>query len=838
MLTTVVRIGGGADYYWYELLAATEVGVDGLLLNHDAKMVKLLAVREDFLGTAEAIAKTRSRFEQEFNLLQIGLPGICRGYEILQLPIGDSSIAVQAIVMDRVPGENLEEYLKRNGAIDEKRARRWLSQLLTTLQKLHQQGIQHRDIKPSNIIVSGSGLAEQLTIIDLGIAKDWSQNGNTTNTVSGSFGYIDPLYANGDRSYQNDSDLYSLAKTMLRLLTNKQMETIGNDWLPFVQHPPLSPEFIKMIDRAMSIDPQKRFTSAQQWQQQLQPSKLSQRMRQLIALVLGCLGMGIILVKFLFFNSNSPRREFVPLHTICNIPEINCGENPWQLKSDRQGGGAVSSGIQTDFIESGSADGIKRSKAITRLEEKRNKAQDEPAILISLNNAKLYRDKANGKLLSKNIYTILVAVPDQTPETTMGEISRRILHGVAKIQESFNKESKDWKLHVAVLSDKDIKKGAEGIAEEIAKRLDNNFVGVIGHYSSTKTFELLPAYNKHNIFLLSPSASRTNAGEADGVSSFARLVDSTRVASNKMIDVLRSQVYERGNCDGLEVQMVYENDGSFSMSFAEELKDAISSSLNLTLLGELSICSSGCDNKTDLKKPLDRSVVPALLKKALAASKSPKQCQSVALIPGAYAMENHADTLKEITKVIPQETALIGHDTIYDRDFLQYLGNSRANSNFIVIPWHPMNLLSNKKWLGIRSGIYRKLIDEEYPKDMQDLDWRIITSADATEVYIEAVNRRIKQGDKAQTIREIIKNPDFQANGVSGLIRFDSIDKFNRRGTQMVTAVKSIPYCKDKKKSAAVPLNYRDPRQPIRVNGQRETPLANCYEPLPASYLK
>ena len=65
-------------------------------------------------------------------------------------------------VMDYIKGENLEQYVLKNGPVTQKECYRWACQLCEAVQYLHQEtsekpAIIHCDIKPGNIMITRSG---------------------------------------------------------------------------------------------------------------------------------------------------------------------------------------------------------------------------------------------------------------------------------------------------------------------------------------------------------------------------------------------------------------------------------------------------------------------------------------------------------------------------------------------------------------------------------------------------------------------------------------------------------------------------------------------------------
>jgi serine/threonine protein kinase len=205
---------------------------------------------------------TISRFDREADLLKNyrieGLPQVEQGgYFPIEFP--NNPIPANCLVMEKIPGLNLEQWLKQHGAIDERRAIDWLKQVTTILERLHSNNFIHRDIKPSNIMYRNSD--NRIFLIDLGAVRLINQNiDEQTTTTIGSFPYMAPEQYKGKADFK--SDFYALGRTFVHLLTNKNPSQIEQDTqeklLWRTESTPVSDRFATLIDSLLERKPDKR----------------------------------------------------------------------------------------------------------------------------------------------------------------------------------------------------------------------------------------------------------------------------------------------------------------------------------------------------------------------------------------------------------------------------------------------------------------------------------------------------------------------------------------------------------------------------------------------------
>lgn len=118
------------------------------------------------------------------------------------------------LVMDYVPGRNLELIINTNGPLSSEKVVCIAIHCCEVLDYLHnrQEPIIYRDLKPSNLMLTPDG---QVIFIDFGIARQFMPKEVATRVVTA--GYSPPEQYFGKP--ETRSDIYSLGATMSHLLT-------------------------------------------------------------------------------------------------------------------------------------------------------------------------------------------------------------------------------------------------------------------------------------------------------------------------------------------------------------------------------------------------------------------------------------------------------------------------------------------------------------------------------------------------------------------------------------------------------------------------------------------
>jgi serine/threonine protein kinase len=173
-----------------------------------------------------ANAKSLKRFEQRAKTaVSLKNNRIAHMLDIQLTPEGQVFI-----VMENLKGESLEDLLAKSGHLSPDQAIDIFIQSCEALEYAHNEDILHRDLKPSNImLVEGIGLSEEVKLVDFGIAKLLSEEGDDvkssgyitrTREVFGSPMYMSPEQCMG-KKLDARSDIYSLGCVMYETLTGK-----------------------------------------------------------------------------------------------------------------------------------------------------------------------------------------------------------------------------------------------------------------------------------------------------------------------------------------------------------------------------------------------------------------------------------------------------------------------------------------------------------------------------------------------------------------------------------------------------------------------------------------
>ncbi len=160
------------------------------------------------------------------------------------------------LAMEFVEGRQFQDW-RRGVGIREQLA--VLRDVALAVHHANQSGIVHRDLKPANVIVDGNNRPH---VTDFGLAKalapEFSRSITTSGLIVGTPAYMSPEQAQGLRSVDGRSDVYSLGVMLYEILTDQppfKAETAMQLLVKVVEHPPQPPSTVVQSDGHPARDP-------------------------------------------------------------------------------------------------------------------------------------------------------------------------------------------------------------------------------------------------------------------------------------------------------------------------------------------------------------------------------------------------------------------------------------------------------------------------------------------------------------------------------------------------------------------------------------------------------
>ncbi|HUR93351.1 MAG TPA: serine/threonine-protein kinase [Gemmatimonadales bacterium] len=154
------------------------------------------------------------------------------------------------LVMELLDGMNLEQLVRRDGALPAARVAHILRQVCDSLQEAHDAGLVHRDIKPANIHVGRVGRRDDFVkVLDFGLVKSLAGAGGDDSMASvagmalGTPAFMAPEMVHNE-AVDGRADLYSLGCVAYYLLTGHLVfegETAIQTILMHLQQDPVPP---------------------------------------------------------------------------------------------------------------------------------------------------------------------------------------------------------------------------------------------------------------------------------------------------------------------------------------------------------------------------------------------------------------------------------------------------------------------------------------------------------------------------------------------------------------------------------------------------------------------
>ncbi|MGF2686193.1 protein kinase domain-containing protein [Marinobacter sp. DUT-3] len=253
----------------YEIEREIGRGAMGVVyLGKDPRIARTVAIKT--LGyqafEEKELADLKARFFREAEAAgRLNHPAIVTVYDVGE----ETDLAY--IAMDYAQGRPLSDFGRAGGLLPLATTLDIVARVADALEYAHARKIVHRDIKPGNIIYNPD--SGEVKITDFGIAKIADDSRTRTGSVMGSPLYMSPEQLKGQK-VSGASDIYSLGVTLYRLVSGEtpyQGDTLASLTYQILNrrprsvreyNPELSNGVVRLINKAIQRDPDKRFASA------------------------------------------------------------------------------------------------------------------------------------------------------------------------------------------------------------------------------------------------------------------------------------------------------------------------------------------------------------------------------------------------------------------------------------------------------------------------------------------------------------------------------------------------------------------------------------------------
>ena len=651
--------------------------------------------------------------------------------------LGNGFRKLQCLVMEKIEGQNLEQWLEENQPISQDKALNWLQQLVEILDKVHRQGLWHRDIKPSNIMLKPDG---QLVLIDFGSV-------GIGPTIIISAEYTAPEQIKGQTVLQ--SDFYALGRTFVYLLTGKRPNELPKTsatgqliWGDIASN--ISLNLASLIDDLIARLPENRPQNTEVILQRIRDikngagtriAKATPKFQVYLKVRAWRIGAAIVL----FGVITTTAFQLIPCSFLgnfksCPVPygdNLSFGEEiliPGSANSEKQGG--------VKAFKQGNYD-----KAVNLLQEARSSDKTDPETLIYLNNAQIEAQKAQA-------YTIAVAAPLKTSQEALNS-GLEMLRGVAQAQAEFN-QRRNGAAGIKVLIGDDANRADQ--AKQIAKSLVNQegVLAVVGHFTSDLTIAAGDVYQQNQLVFVSPTSTSEDLSavwKSYNPNFFFRTVPSDRFTAQALAKYLPQQANQETTA------VFYNSSSKYSNSLLKEFRSSFQVTGG-TIVDEVDLYTANINSR----QAIDRA--------------GKKEAKVLVLFPNS-----ESQILNKAIKLIKANQCryfMVGGDTVYSPEIQEIVGKEAANCLVVAVPWHSMDSP-----------------DKDFPQAAEKLwagkvSWRTALAYDATRALIAAIETQSKPS--RITVRQILAAPNFQATGATGMIRFQNGDR-NEANIKLVKLV-------------------------------------------------
>ncbi|MHC0067812.1 protein kinase domain-containing protein [Nostoc sp. UIC 10890] len=214
-------------------------------------------------------------------------------------PLKGTRIELHCVIMQKIEGENLRQWLEAYGRISQEVALEWFSQLIDIIDLVHRSGFFHRDIKPENIIYQPG--SNKLVLVDFGAARRITRTYLTKISTSGGTrtglgsgheitSIVTPFFTPLEQIEGQavpQSDFYALGRTFVNLVTGISLMDIPKNqdrsrliWRKYA--PQIDKPFADLLDDMMAPAPAQRPTNTKVIIQRLKKLPLQTKVQKVL----------------------------------------------------------------------------------------------------------------------------------------------------------------------------------------------------------------------------------------------------------------------------------------------------------------------------------------------------------------------------------------------------------------------------------------------------------------------------------------------------------------------------------------------------------------------------
>ncbi len=160
------------------------------------------------------------RFHAEMRVLAgLNHPHIVAAYDAgVANPADQGQASLHYLVLELVPGGDLEDYVCRTGRLPVDQAAEWGRQAAGGLQAAHDHHLIHRDLKPSNLLLTTDA---KVKLVDFGLARQFTSNMTRAGSLIGSLEFMAPEQSLDPTAVGPPADVYGLGATLFWSLTGE-----------------------------------------------------------------------------------------------------------------------------------------------------------------------------------------------------------------------------------------------------------------------------------------------------------------------------------------------------------------------------------------------------------------------------------------------------------------------------------------------------------------------------------------------------------------------------------------------------------------------------------------